>query len=351
MNRQQKWEFNMVLRRCAYWMFGAGVLLLVLSPSRAVRGVETITNSIHMKLALVPAGEFMMGGEESRTDTLNRFPYGDDPKWLDAERPRHRVRVTRPFYMGQYTVTLGQFLMFYHDAHYRLELERDGKPSLGYDSSAKKIIQSPNFRPWAPGWKIEMDHPVVLVSWNDAVAFCGWLSKREGKTYRLPTEAEWEYACRAGTNTRYYFGDDPEDLVHYANAADADLAAAFPNRTVRSCDANGNLLPDAQTVPFPYLKRRDGYVFTAPAGKFRPNAFGLHDMHGSVWQWCSDWYDEHYYENSPVDDPKGSPAGSSRVARGGSFFNSPAHLRCAYRGHGDTSFRLHNGGFRVVCER
>jgi formylglycine-generating enzyme required for sulfatase activity len=122
------------------------------------------------------------------------------------------VRITKPFYMGQYEVTLGQFLVFYHDAKYKIEAERDGKPSWGYDKDGK-LVESTRFRPWAPGWEIGMDHPVVYVTWNDAVAFCNWLSKKEGKSYRLPTEAEWEYACRARTNTRYSFGNDEQKLM------------------------------------------------------------------------------------------------------------------------------------------
>ncbi len=157
---------------------------------------EVITNSIEMKLVLIPAGHFMMGTEEGRSDTLHAYPYCD-PKWLDGELPHHKVRITKPFYMGQYEVTLGQFLMFYNEAKYKLEIERDGKPSWGYDRDGKTLIESTAFRPWAPGWEIGLDHPVVYVSWNDAVAFCEWLSKREHKKYRLPTEAEWEYACRA----------------------------------------------------------------------------------------------------------------------------------------------------------
>ena len=117
---------------------------------------------------------------------------------------------------------------------------------------------------------------MVNVSWNDAVAFCKWLSKKEGKTYRLPTEAEWEYACRAGTTTRYYSGDDPETLAKVGNVADAAFKAKFPDWEYT-------------------IKANDGYVFTAPVGKFKPNAFGLYDMHGNAWQWCADWYGEEYY--------------------------------------------------------
>jgi sulfatase modifying factor 1 len=309
------------------------------------------TNSIGMKLVEIPAGEFMMGAEEDRSDTLNKFPYCD-PKWLDGELPRHKVRITKSFLMGQHEVKLNDFLKFYHDAKYKTEIERDGKPSWGYENG--RLIESNRFRPWDPlAWKIEMDHPVIYVSWNDAVAFCEWLSKKEGKTYRLPTEAEWEYACRAGSSHRYHFGDDPEELVRFANAADRDSQADDEKRGVKSVigsfDKDGK--KTTTNIPFPYLSRRDGYVWTAPAGKFRPNDFGLYDMHGNVWEWCSDWYDENYYANSPVDNPQGPVAGSSRVLRGGGFYSSPVVLRCAYRSDGVPSFRYHGCGFRVVCVR
>ena len=106
------------------------------------------------------------------------------------------------------------------------------------------------------------------MSWNDAGAFCRWLSRKDGKTYRLPTEAEWEYACRAGTTRAYSSGDDPEMLAKVGNVADAALKAKFPDREYG-------------------IHASDGYVFTAPAGSFQPNAFGLYDMHGNAWQWCA----------------------------------------------------------------
>ena len=207
--------FAAAIGTMAVLVFGTARLGLAAEP-------RVTTNSIGMKLVTIPAGEFMMGAEEDRADTLNRFPYCD-PKWLDGELPRHKVRITKAFDMGQHEVTLGQFLKFYHDANYKVEAERDGKPSWGYDNEGKRLIESPLFRPWDPkAWKIEMDHPVIYVTWNDAVAFCEWLSKKEGKTNRLPTEAEWEYACRAGSNRRYHFGDDHEELIRFANAADKD---------------------------------------------------------------------------------------------------------------------------------
>jgi formylglycine-generating enzyme required for sulfatase activity len=153
---------------------------------------------------------------------------------------------------------------------------------------------------------------VVDVSWNDAVAFCQWLSKKESKTYRLPTEAEWEYACRAGTTTRYYSGDDPETLAKAANVTDATAKVKFPDWKYT-------------------IKSSDGYVFTAPVGKFKPNAFGLHDMHGNAWQWCADWYGAEYYAASPADDPNGPDSGDGRVLRGGSWYYRPSSTRSASR--------------------
>ena len=170
-----------------------------------------------------------MGAGEDRDATMTAFPSAD-PALLPREWPRHRVRITKPFYMGQYEVTLGQFMTFLREANYKIDAERYGKPMTGYGQNGE-IIESTTFRPWAPGWEVEPDHPVGYVSWNDAVAFCVWLSRKEGKKYRLPTEAEWEYACRAGTNTRYYCGNDPEKLVGFANVADADRAAEFPGST------------------------------------------------------------------------------------------------------------------------
>lgn len=320
-----------------------GMVLMGTTPS-VVRAAEpeVITNSIGMKLVVIPAGEFMMGAEEDRADTLNHFPYCD-PKWLDGELPRHKVRITKSFYMGQHEVTLAQFLKFYHAANYKVEIERDGQPSWGYQDG--KLIESNRFRPWAPlAWKPEMDHPVIYVSWNDAVAFCEWLSKKEGKTYRLPTEAEWEYSCRAGTSSRYHFGDDQEELIRFANAADQDRKVI-----IASFDKDGKKTDTG--TPFPFLSRRDGYVWTAPVGKFKPNAFGLYDMHGNAWEWCSDWYGEDYYGKSPTDDPQGPVAGSSRVLRGGGFRNTPVFLRCADRVDFVPSFRRDYSGFRVVCVR
>jgi sulfatase modifying factor 1 len=307
---------------------------------------DVITNSIGMKLVRIPAGEFMMGAEEDQDATKDAFPYAD-PALLPREWPRHKVRITKPFYMGQYEVTLSQFMKFRREAHYKIDAERDGKPMTGYGKNGESI-ESTAFRPWAPGWKLEADHPVGYVSWNDAAAFCDWLSRKEGKKYRLPTEAEWEYSCRAGTSSRYYCGNDPEQLIGFANAADADRAVLFPGKTVEVFDKSGK--KTGKRIPSPFLSGHDGYAWTAPVGRFRPNSFGLYDIHGNSWEWCSDWFGEEYYRESPLEDPKGPRTGTSRVSRGGGFDNSPFTLRCARRDGGTPESRDCHDGFRVVRE-
>lgn len=312
------------------------------------RSPHRVTNSIGMSLVLIPAGEFRMGASTDRIDVLNHFEYCDS-KAVEDEFPPHEVRITRPFYLGQCEVTLGQFLKFYHDANYRTEMERDGKPSFGYAENGKMLVKTRNVLPWAPGWGIQMNHPVVYVTWNDAVAFCKWLSETEHHTYRLPTEAEWEYACRGGGENRYCFGSDPEELVRYGNIADGDRKAVFPRVRLAKVDEQGKRTSAA--IPYPFLARRDGYAWTAPVGKFLPNPFGLYDMHGNVWEWCSDHYAGDYYKQSPVDDPKGPATGAARTARGGGFSGTAVEARCSNRIGVFPSDRHYFLGFRVLREK
>ncbi len=276
-----------------------------------------IENSIGMKLVLIPPGEFMMGSPED-----------EEGRW-DDEGPQHRVRITKPIYFGAHQVTVGAFRRFVSDTGYKTEAERDGEGGWGWNEAEGKLEgRDPKYHWRNPGFSQTDDHPVVNVSWNDAVAFCEWLSGKEGREYRLPTEAEWEYACRAGTTTRYYHGDDAEGLAQVGNVADAEAKKKFPRWTTISAS--------------------DGYVFTAPVGRFRANGFGLYDMHGNVWEWCSDWYDAKYYANSPVDDPQGPTSGSGRVLRGGSWLNDPGRCRSASRGRGTPDSRHSYPGFRVA---
>ena len=306
---------------------------------------EEFTNSLGMPLVLIPAGEFLMGADEEPEETLKAFPYAP-PNWVEGETPRHPVRITRPFYMAAFQTRLKDFLEFYHAANYQIEAERDDKPRHGLDPAGRPV-KAAGFRPWQPGWEQTEDHPVNYVSWNDAVAFCQWLSEKEGHTYRLPTEAEWEYACRAGTTTRYCCGNDPEALTQFANVADQDTKSRWPNAVVRTMQ-DGEIKDT--DMPYPYLAGHDGFVHTAPVGSFRPNAFGLYDMHGNMWDWCQDWYDEHYYARSPVDDPPGPADGTYRVMRGGGWDDTPIYYRSAARLEHSASFCCPRAGFRVVCE-
>ncbi len=269
---------------------------------------ESRTNSIGMKLTLIPSGEFQMGSDDS-----DRFAV------FGGEKPRHRVRITRPFYLGTYEVTKGQFRKFVDDTGYKTDAEKDGKGGVGYTGKRQDTIPVQRradftWRDW--GVDQSDESPVVNVSHNDAVAFCEWLSKKEGKTYRLPTEAEWEYACRAGTTSLYYNGDDPEELTKIGNVADAALKMQI------------------QAWPFSTVASSDGWAFTAPVAQFRPNNFGLYDMIGNAGEWCDDWYDSEYYRNSPVSDPTGPPAASGLgwVIRGGSWLNTRGNCRSADRG-------------------
>ena len=289
---------------------------------------------VKLKMVLIPSGEFKMGSGESAEETAAFFKknYGMDSLTaadFKDEHPQHRVRITKPFYLGTYHVTRGQFRQFVKDSGYRTDVEKGDKPAaFGWNPEKKTFDFSKDYSWQNVGFQQTDEHPVVNVSWDDAVAFCKWLSKKEGKSYRLPTEAEWEYACRAGTTTRYFSGDDPETLAKVANVADATFKARFPTwNTVQNCG----------------LKASDGYVFTAPVGQFKPNAFGLYDMHGNAARWCADWYGEDYYGKSPVDDPEGPGTGDHRVLRGGSWMDMPSITCSATRLHGNFF-----PGFRVA---
>jgi formylglycine-generating enzyme required for sulfatase activity len=224
-----------------------------------------------MELVLIPAGEFIMGSPESEEI---RGPFNE-------EGPQHRVRISKPFYLGKYEVTQAQW-----------------KAVMGGDPSS---------------FKGDSKLPVESVFWRDCVAFCQEISQKSGKKIRLPTEAEWEYACRAGSTTAYSFGDSPDGLGQYA-----------------WYDENS----DEQTHP---------------VGQKRPNPWGLYDMHGNVWEWCSDWYGEDYYGQSPATDPLGPTSGEYRVYRGGSWYfcgdwgcRSAVRQGCAY-GHANSGFRVAAG--------
>jgi formylglycine-generating enzyme required for sulfatase activity len=276
-----------------------------------------ITNSLGMKFTLIKAGEFLMGSPDTDKDAE------------DDEKPQHRVRITRPFYLGVHEVTRGQFRRFADDTGYQTEAEKDGKGGYGWNEAANKFEQAPRYTWREAGFEQTDLHPMVNVSWNDAVAFAEWLGRKEGKTYRLPTEAEWEYACRAGTTTRYFCGDDAEAVAEVGNIADATAREKHPDWTWT-------------------IAARDGFVYTAPVGRYRPNAWGLHDMHGNVWEWCWDWYGKDFYKASRVDDPAGPLEAADRVFRGGGWDRDALLCRSVRRFRISPDFRFNSLGFRLA---
>lgn len=303
----------------------------------------TIQNALGMKLVRIPAGEFFMGSEETPESLARDFPQLEPRRFaeLSDEAPVHRVRITHAFYMGQHEVTVGQFRRFVEVSGYVPESLADGTGGYGYNTEydpAKSVRgdafegRDPKYSWRNPGFRQDDDHPVVNITWNDAMALASWLGKNEGGRYRLPTEAEWEYACRAGTRSRYAGGDDPASLAGIANVFDADAARNWPKWQAYA------------------LPSRDGFEFTAPVGSFAPNAFNLYDMHGNVWEWVSDWHDEAYYARSPAEDPQGPADGSVHVRRGGSWHTWPFYARCAYRNWNTASTRYTLVGMRLVRE-
>ena len=236
---------------------------------------DRFTNSLGMAFVYIPRGEFMMGSPSNE-------PGRDD------DETQHRVTLTKGFYMGTTEVTQGQW-----------------KAVTGSNPSRFKDCGD--------------DCPVEKVSWNDVQAFIQKLNRREGETYRLPTEAEWEYAARAGTTTPFTYG-----------------------RCLSTNQANYN-----GDYPLEGCGKGEDRSRTIPVGSLNaPNAWGLHDMHGNVWEWCADWYGD--YPSGSVIDPAGPLAGSDRVLRGGSWSSIAGYCRSAYRGYGTPSRRGNNGGFRLA---
>ena len=276
----------------------------------APRRAEPIENSLGMLLVHVPPGQFSMGSPESEAGR-------------EKQETQHEVQLTRGLWLGAHEITVGQFRQFVRDANYSTESERDGQGGWGVNAAGS--IEKHGKYTWrTPGFEQTDVHPVVLVSWNDAAAFCGWLSQKEKRRYRLPTEAEWEYACRAGTRSAWVHGDDPTGLKKVGNGGHGDA-----------------------------------HRFTAPVGSFEPNAFGLHDMHGNVWEWCSDRYVPNSYTPRKEIDPKGPAissaggpaAGKARVQRGGGWSSAAKRCRSAARiGRDGSTYRGAYLGFRVVLD-
>lgn len=304
---------------------------------------KEIRNSIGMKFVLVPSGEFMMGSDESLATLTRAYPHYDLTRLqaLGDEAPVHKVRITQSFYLGQHEVTVGQFRQFVEESGYTPESEADGTGGYGYNpdydpanSKRGDVFEGrdPKYSWKNPGFRQGNDHPVVNVTWNDAVAMSQWLSVKEGKKYRLPTEAEWEYACRAGTRTRYHSGDDLQTLLKVSNTFAADTKTGKSDWAIYA------------TAEY------DGFEFTAPVGSFTPNPWGLYDMHGNVWEWVADWYGDNYYATSPVDNPPGPDVGEVRVRRGGSWHTWPFYARSSFRNWNKPETRYTLVGIRLLRE-
>ncbi|MDX1946194.1 MAG: formylglycine-generating enzyme family protein [Pirellulaceae bacterium] len=298
--------------------FAVVALSVFVSSTTFAAEPQLLTNSLGMKLVRLEPGEFQMGSPETEEGR------GDDEL-------RHKVRITKPFYLGKHEVTVGQFRKFAEATAYKTTLEKTGGAGFGFDAAAKGIEILPKFTWREVGWEQTDNHPATNLSWDDATAFCKWLSATEGRRYTLPTEAQWEYACRAGTTTRYSTGEAEESLQGTANVSDASFLGKYANATWS-------------------VEWDDGHAFAAPVGSLKPNAWGLCDMHGNVWEWCADWYGRDYYAKSPQDDPTGPDSGTVHVLRGGAFTNRFRFVRSADRDAERPKYRYNFTGFRVAAE-
>ena len=318
-------------------------LLAPLLLSLAARGQTVERNSLGMALVRIPAGEFLMGSEETPDALARAYPQLPPERFtqLGDEAPVHRVRIRKSFWLGRTEVTVGQFRRFLEASGYQPESIADGTGGYGwradYDPASSPRGDAfegrdPRYSWRNPGFAQTDEHPVTNVSWHDAQALAAWLTRTEGRRYRLPTEAEWEYACRAGTRSRYASGDDPQGLLRIANVFDADSAVYWPRW---------------QDMALP---GHDGFAFTAPVGSFAPNAWGLYDMHGNVWEWVADWHGDDYYAHAPLDDPQGPAEGTVKVRRGGSWHTWPFYARCAFRNWNTPSTRYTLVGIRLLRE-
>ena len=302
-----------------------------------------IENSIGMKLVRIPAGEFLMGSDETVDTLLADFPtyVRDHLAAPDDEQPVHRVRISKPFFLGQHEITVDQFKAFVEQSGYVPESIADGTGAYGFNAQydpSKTARQdafegrNPKYSWRNPGFVQRGDEPVVNVTWKDAVALADWLSQKEKALYRLPTEAEWEYACKAGSIDRHMAGNKPEGLAAYSNIMDQDTTKNWPQYANKAAQYS------------------DGFAFTSPVGSFKPNAFGLFDMLGNVWEWTSDWHASDYYSRTPTEDPLGPQSGDVKVRRGASWHTMPIYVRCAFRNWNTPETRYTLVGIRLVKE-
>jgi formylglycine-generating enzyme required for sulfatase activity len=271
------------------------------------------TNSLGMTMVRIEPGEFLMGTSNAQVDWLVDPLFGRKREDYADEQPQHPVKITRPFYLAAHEVTVGQFRRFVEASGYETEAESSGEGSYRFVGNALKKDPKINWR--NPGFPQVDDYPVVCVSYNDAVALIEWLNAREkgqARTYRLPTEAEWEYACRAGGKGVYGAGDDRASLGRVA-----------------------------------WFYENSGGA-THPVGQKEKNAFGLYDMLGNASEWCDDWYDPQFYQSSSQEDPHNRARTGRRDIRGAAWIDGSRHVRAAYRRHDVPSARISDLGFRCA---
>jgi sulfatase modifying factor 1 len=262
------------------------------------------------EMVVIPSGSFDMGSPDSETGRA------------DDEGPVHVVKVAA-FALGKTEITRGQFAAFVNATNYST-----GDKCWTLEDGKYKDRSGHNWR--NPGFPQNDQHPVSCINWNDADAYAKWLSNKTGKIYRLPTEAEWEYAARGNTKTSRYWGDNPDEACIYANGADMTALANIDGATswsIHNC--------------------MDGFAYTAPVDSFKPNAFGLYDMLGNVWNWTEDSYHDSY-NGAPTDGSVWPGDGKYRVLRGGSWNNSPRNLRVALRNMDKPELRFSIFGFRLA---
>jgi len=304
----------LVLSGCSLPMFtdtGAGLesdeKLSAASEAEAGKDYVEDFAGLNVEMVWVPGGTFRMGSRLSPDEVARR--YGGPAQSFEYEHPLHTVTLDG-FWIGKYEMTNAQFRRFRPDHDSR---EHEGH-TLNQDNQ-----------------------PVVEVTWEEVKAFCDWLSRESGRDYTFPTEAQWEYACRAGTDTVRFWGDDDESMGRYANAADRTAESAF-----------GESMRGRREYSMGFVPTTDGYEVSSPVGSFEPNPFGLHDMIGNVIEYCLDWYAPDFYARSPEKNPVNLTPAEKRSCRGGSWLHLSFMQRAAYRGNIWTDHRSARVGFRVV---
>lgn len=270
------------------------------------------------EMVVIPSGAFVLGTMGS----------SDENREHPAESDLTLIELRKDFAMGRHEITRKEFSAFADETRFqqRTECRTWDFDRVGFALSPEKNWRSPEFPK-----RVRDNHPITCVDWFDARAYTTWLSKKTGATYRLPSETEWEYAAKAGTQTLRHWGHDPFDGCDYANTFDLTAEETYP--------LAWNVAPC-----------RDGYADLAPVGSLQPNAFGLFDMIGNVWEWVEDCSSKSYI-GRPKDERAWVWAGCERrIQRGGSWITSPARSRSSYHGDGRPGDRAVFFGFRVVRE-